>query len=150
MSRMIGILHKEIESLPQTQIFKSLYLCNLMMLTFDISNKDYFVQQNSQFDISKIYTIGLQKYRDQKIRFCYKNSVSFLYKYFYFKNGNNCNLGNQEPKKLRFLPQTLIFKSLYLCNPMKQNYDISNYEFCQIIFSIYLHIHILIFLSSHP
>ena len=34
---------KGIESLPQTQIFKPLYLGNLMVETFDISNLDYLI-----------------------------------------------------------------------------------------------------------
>ena len=29
-------------------------------------------------------------------------------------------------------PQTLIFLSLYRCNPMSETLDISNYEFCKI------------------
>ena len=32
---------KEIESLKQTQIFESLYLCNFTMSTFDILNLDH-------------------------------------------------------------------------------------------------------------
>ena len=41
-----------IESLPYTQMFNFLYLLNLMVYTFDISN------QNSKFEISKVYDIG--------------------------------------------------------------------------------------------
>ena len=37
----------------------------------------------------------------------------------------------------KFLPQTLIFQSLYLCNPMSWTFDILN--FCQIIFIKGLH-----------
>ena len=36
-------VNKGIESLPQTQIFLSLNRCNLMVLTFDISNLDYLI-----------------------------------------------------------------------------------------------------------
>ena len=35
--------YKGIEFLPQTQIFLSQYLSNLMVQTFDISNLDYFI-----------------------------------------------------------------------------------------------------------
>ena len=41
------IIYKEIESLSQTQKFKSLYLCNLMAKTFDISYLDSLIQQSS-------------------------------------------------------------------------------------------------------
>ena len=34
-----------IEFLPQTQIFWSQYLCNLMVQTFNISNLDYFIHK---------------------------------------------------------------------------------------------------------
>jgi len=40
-------ISKGIESLPQTQIFKHLYFLNLMLYTFDISNSDYLIKQNS-------------------------------------------------------------------------------------------------------
>ena len=39
-------LMKGKESLQQTQIFLSLYLFNLTVQTFDISNLDYFIKQN--------------------------------------------------------------------------------------------------------
>ena len=42
---------KGIELLTLTQIFQYLYLCNLMV---DISNLDYFMKQNSKFEIYKI------------------------------------------------------------------------------------------------
>jgi len=35
--------YKEIEFLPQTQIFWSQYFCNLVVQTLDISNLDYFI-----------------------------------------------------------------------------------------------------------
>ena len=35
---------KEIESLPQTHIFLSLFLRNLMVQIFDISNLNYFTE----------------------------------------------------------------------------------------------------------
>ena len=34
------------------------------------------------------------------------------------------------PKGTEFLPQTLIFQSIYLYNPMTYTFDISNYKFC--------------------
>jgi len=35
-----------------------------MMLTFDILNLDYMIEKNSLFEISKVYNIGLLRYRD--------------------------------------------------------------------------------------
>ena len=35
-----------------------------MVQTFDISNLDYLIYQNSQFKISKVSGIGLQRYWD--------------------------------------------------------------------------------------
>ena len=37
------MLEKKIESLTQTEIFKSFYLCNLEVWIFDIENLDYLV-----------------------------------------------------------------------------------------------------------
>ena len=52
-------------------------VCNEMVKTFYISNLDYLIKQNSQFEISKVYYIGLQRNRDQKIIVCCKNSIPF-------------------------------------------------------------------------
>ena len=41
-----GLKNNGIESLPHTQIIQSLYLCNLIVLIFDISNLDYLIKQN--------------------------------------------------------------------------------------------------------
>ena len=43
--------------------------------TFDISNVNYLIYQNSSFEISKVYDIGLQSYNDKKILVCGKDSV---------------------------------------------------------------------------
>ena len=43
-----------------------------MTNTFDITNLDYLISQNPEFEISKVYNIGLQRYRKQKIRVCDK------------------------------------------------------------------------------
>ena len=40
--------------------------------TFDIANLDYLISQNPEFEIPKVYNIGLQRYRKQKIRVCDK------------------------------------------------------------------------------
>ena len=53
------ISSKGIESLPQTLIFKSLYLNNPMLYTLDISNYDFFYIKQSKFEISKVYIIWL-------------------------------------------------------------------------------------------
>ena len=71
--------YKGIETLSQTQNFEFLYLWNLLMLTFDILNLDYLIWQNSQFEISKVYNIGLQKYRVFKIRVCGKDSITLWF-----------------------------------------------------------------------
>ena len=64
---------KGTESLPQTPIYNPYIVCNLMVETFDISNLCYVMEQNLQFEISKVYDIGIQRYRDQKIRVCGKD-----------------------------------------------------------------------------
>ena len=48
----------------------------LMVYTFDISILYNLIQQYAKFEISKVYNIRLQRYRDQKIRVCGKDSVS--------------------------------------------------------------------------
>ena len=48
---------RETESLSQNQIFLCLYLFNLMVLTFNISNWDYLIQPNLKFEISKVFNI---------------------------------------------------------------------------------------------
>ena len=48
-----------LQFLQQTQTF-----CNLKVQTFDISNLNYLIDKNLQFEISKVYDIGLQKYMD--------------------------------------------------------------------------------------
>ena len=48
-------VNKGIESLPQTQIFKSLYLWNQMSQTLDISNYEFCQIKFSEFEISKIF-----------------------------------------------------------------------------------------------
>ena len=48
-------------------------------VTFDISNFDYVIQHNSNFEISKVYDIGLERYRDEKIKvFATKNQFLLL------------------------------------------------------------------------
>ena len=42
--------------------------CNLMAYFFDISNLDYLILQNLQFEISEVYDIRLSRYKDQRIR----------------------------------------------------------------------------------
>ena len=44
--KMLSFKNKGIESLPQSQIFKLLYLWNLMLKTFDISSSEYLIYQN--------------------------------------------------------------------------------------------------------
>ena len=48
-------------------IFQALYLCNLMKQTIDISTQfQTFCQSNwSMLEVAKVYTIRLQRYRDQ-------------------------------------------------------------------------------------
>ena len=58
-----------------TLIFKSLYLCNPMSQTLDISNYEFHQIKYSKFEISTVYTIQLQRYRDQNIRVCGKDSI---------------------------------------------------------------------------
>ena len=41
---------------------------------FEISNLDDLIYQSSNLDISKVYDIGLQRYKYLKIRVCGKNS----------------------------------------------------------------------------
>ena len=53
--------HKGIESLPQSHIFYSIYLSNLMVKTFDISNFDHVIQRNSWFEILKVFKIWLER-----------------------------------------------------------------------------------------
>ena len=60
-----------IESFQQTQM----YLCNVMMKAFDVPN----FQKNSQFKISKVFDINVQKYEGiRKSGFVEK--TQFLYK----------------------------------------------------------------------
>ena len=59
--------------LPQTQIFESLYLNNLMVWIFDISHLDYLILHNL-WNI-KICDTGLKRKRDWTIRVCGKNSI---------------------------------------------------------------------------
>ena len=49
---------KDLKSLPRTQIFKSHYLSNLVVQPFDNLNLDYFIQQNSYFEIPKDYFLS--------------------------------------------------------------------------------------------
>ena len=51
----------ELSFCHKLQFLYSLYLCNLMAQTFNISNLDYLSEHNSEFEISKIYDIGLQR-----------------------------------------------------------------------------------------
>ena len=53
-----------IKFLQQTKMFKSLIRCNLMVETFDILNLDYLIYQKLKPEISKVYEIWLQRYRD--------------------------------------------------------------------------------------
>ena len=53
-----------IKFLQQTKMFKSLISCNLMVETFDILNLDYLIYQKLKPENSKVYEIGLQRYRD--------------------------------------------------------------------------------------
>ena len=46
------------ESLPQTRIFLSLYLCNMMVKTFDISNLDYLISVCT-FSFKRSNNVGL-------------------------------------------------------------------------------------------
>jgi len=45
--RLANIQAKEIESLPQTKMFESHYICNLMLYTFDFQNLDYLIYLRS-------------------------------------------------------------------------------------------------------
>ncbi len=46
----------------------------------DISNSNYLIYQYSQFEISKVYDIGLQNYNDRNILVCDKDSNKMRYK----------------------------------------------------------------------
>ena len=50
---------KELSLCHNFKFQKSLYLCNPMLLTFDILNLDCLIPQSSKFDISKVYNIVL-------------------------------------------------------------------------------------------
>ena len=52
-----------------------LSLCHNLRFSYPISL--YQILQNSQFEISKVYDIGLQRFRDQKIRICDKDSILY-------------------------------------------------------------------------
>ena len=46
------------------------------------------------------------------------------------KAQGNCTLQVKIKKETEFLPQTLIFESLYLCNKILKPFVISNTDFC--------------------
>ena len=48
-----------------------------MAQTFDILSLDYLILDNLNFETSKVHDIGLQRYKDYKIRVGGKNSVPF-------------------------------------------------------------------------
>ena len=55
-----------------------------MVYAFNISNLDYLIYQNSKFEISKVFDIGWQIYKDKKIKVFGKDSIPFfLYLYLY-------------------------------------------------------------------
>ena len=83
---MFAFQCKGIECLLKSQILKSLKLCKLIVQTFDISNLDYLIYHNSQFEISKINDIWLQRYKDQKFRDCVKDLIPLYENSDIFKN----------------------------------------------------------------
>ena len=56
------------KSLPQTQIFQSIYLCSQMEYNLLYFKLIFFYLTKSQFEISKLYDVGQQRYGDQKIK----------------------------------------------------------------------------------
>ena len=49
-----------------------------------IKNLEYVIWQNQYFEISKVYGIGLQSYRDKPIWACGKKLSSFILDFFWF------------------------------------------------------------------
>ena len=77
--------YKGIESLSQTLI----YFCNPISQTLDISNYEFCQIKQPKFEISRVYTIMLPRYKDWKILVCGKNSIPLKLSaltYFYRKN----------------------------------------------------------------
>ena len=65
-------LPKETEFFPLTQIFSSLYICNLIMvLTFDTFKfKLFYFEDFIGWNVKGLYDIGLQRLRNWNIRVC--------------------------------------------------------------------------------
>ena len=58
-------------------IFQFLYVCNQMVYTFDVSDFNYLILQNSKFEMLKIYVRHqIISYNDYKIDF--ESSNQFL------------------------------------------------------------------------
>ena len=54
-----------------------LHICNLMLQTFEVSNLEFLINRIHSLKISKIYFIGLQRFRGWKIWIC--GNKSFLF-----------------------------------------------------------------------
>ena len=77
-------LIKDLSFCLKLKFSKPNILASEYCITFDISNLDYLIYKNSEFEISKVYDIGLQSYNDWKIRVCDKDSIPLLL-YLYSK-----------------------------------------------------------------
>ena len=70
-------------TLPQTQLFSSLYLCNLTVKAFDFSNLDYLTYRIYSWKYQRSTTFGCN---DLGIRFCDK---TFYDAYLFNKKSNS-------------------------------------------------------------
>ena len=70
-----------------------------MVETLDISNLDYLILKNSKFEISKVYDIALQRYRDLIFRVCCKDSIPYLIAPMKIKNKRKKTLKKISLKK---------------------------------------------------
>ena len=84
------------------------------------------MQQNSKFEISKVYNIGLQRCRNYKIRVCVKDSTSLLQKKCY-------------KPKTDFLSPKLSFL-MSMLNPINLTFCSRIYANCYIIAHIFIFI----------
>ena len=76
------------------------------------------------------------KYKLTGITVKFRNVLQMHFKLFLFMFHHHLSKMFQvfcmNPNPREFWSQTLIYPSVYLCNPMLQTLDISNYEFCSI------------------
>ena len=68
-------MNRHLRSLPQNQIFLSLYLCNQMVITFYISNLDYFLKQKLKFEIKRFTTLSCKYIGIRKSEFVAKTHL---------------------------------------------------------------------------